>query len=586
MSIKYGGEYGSGSIYGIRVTTNGEQTIQKWVQVMAKASEMVGSLPEGGQLLLGSHTFNDGILGETVSAISYNQDDDTYEMASQFQADLRTSRRGKRGTGNQALASLLEKALAGNSKVIDVQIDELGGNEEQAFNLNSLTLELQRRLKEHPYHIQYDEQKKAVKIVPSEKGVEAASQIDLDNPDSFTLHNATDQTSGSLRKLLGSEEIYCLHVIGAADKDPEKVTRNYRNLGFLTQEVANAIYVLQGRPASPDTEYIIEPASGTDKHLSKIERTLDRAKRMKSMMGLDSDEEIADEVEQKIVMVRRPDTSFDDIGGCEDAKVELQTVVDSLRDPEAYRRWGAKPTRGVLLYGPPGTGKTELVKATAHDAEAALFVVTVADIMHSLYGKAERFVQAVFDRARKEAPSLMFFDELDAIARVRDNSDSVTSRIVSTLLTNMQGIEEKEEPIVVIGTTNRLDAIDPALKRAGRLDHLIEVPLPNEAARKRIFEIKMQAALKRARRDDIFASDFSIDEIVTKTPKFSGADLEEILRRALNQKVREERAYIRGEGPIPGPVNLEDVLAALRRYEPIRVEKERETAGFKVSTKR
>ncbi len=232
------------------------------------------------------------------------------------------------------------------------------------------------------------------------------------------------------------------------------------------------------------------------------------------------------------------DSSFDEVGGQEEAKRELQAICLAIRDPQAYRRWGARPPKGVLMYGPPGTGKTLLARCLAQEAGAHFVHVRATDISSKWYGEAERRLQSVFDQARRQAPSVLFFDEIDAVARAREDAHEATHRVVSTLLENMDGLEEARG-IVVIAATNRPEAVDTALTRPGRFDRLVEVPLPNRVARQSIFRVHLGKAERQAGRSLFQPIDrLGWEQLLDATEDFSGADIAETVRRALEVKVR------------------------------------------------
>ena len=247
-----------------------------------------------------------------------------------------------------------------------------------------------------------------------------------------------------------------------------------------------------------------------------------------------------------------PGASFDDVGGQEEAKRELQAICLAIRDPEAYRRWGARPPKGVLLYGPPGTGKTLLARCLAREAGARFVHLRAADITSKWYGEAERRMQGAFDQARKQAPAVIFFDEIDAIARSRDDSHEATHRVVSTLLENMDGLEESKG-VIVIAATNRPETVDPALTRPGRFDRLVEVPLPDRSGRRAIFQVHLRKAESNAGRrlfDELTGAGW--DRLLDASEGFSGAEIEETVRRALEAKVR--------EGATEGEIGLTELL--------------------------
>ena len=149
-----------------------------------------------------------------------------------------------------------------------------------------------------------------------------------------------------------------------------------------------------------------------------------------------------------------------------------------MKNPELYRKWGTKPPKGIILYGDPGTGKTLLAKALASQAEARFFHVEASDVASKWYGESEKMVKDIFRLASRNGDkTIIFFDEIDAIAPPREGAHEATQRVVSTLLENMDGIASHDN-VMVVASTNRLESIDPALLRPGRFDRWVEVPLP------------------------------------------------------------------------------------------------------------
>lgn len=230
-----------------------------------------------------------------------------------------------------------------------------------------------------------------------------------------------------------------------------------------------------------------------------------------------------------------PAASFNDVGGLAEAKAELESVCLALSNPDAYRRWGARPPKGVLLYGPPGTGKTMLARCVAGQAQAAFFHIRAVDVASMWYGQAERRVQDAFDRARRAAPAVVFLDEVDALTPPRETAHEASHRVVSTLLENLDGLRPLEG-VVVLAATNTPQSVDAALLRPGRLDRLIEVPLPDDAARIQILNVHMRRAERRAGRTLFARGD--LRQLARATAGMSGAELEETVRRALEARVR------------------------------------------------
>jgi transitional endoplasmic reticulum ATPase len=227
------------------------------------------------------------------------------------------------------------------------------------------------------------------------------------------------------------------------------------------------------------------------------------------------------------VMVQMPDVRWSDIGGVGDAQQKLREGVElPLKDPEAFRRLGIRPAKGFLLYGPPGTGKTLLAKAVAREAEANFIATKSSDLLSKWYGESEQQIARLFARARQVAPCVIFIDEMDSLVPARGGGAGephVTERVVNTILAEMDGIEEMQS-VVVIGATNRPTLIDPALMRPGRLDELIYVPVPDKAGRRHILGIHT--------RKMPLAKDVDLDDLAGRTEKFTGADLEDLVRRA------------------------------------------------------
>ncbi|KAF9436823.1 AAA ATPase cdc48 [Entomortierella beljakovae] len=243
-------------------------------------------------------------------------------------------------------------------------------------------------------------------------------------------------------------------------------------------------------------------------------------------------------------VVEVPTTTWNDIGGLEKVKQELQeTVQYPVEHPEKFLKFGMSPSRGVLFYGPPGCGKTLLAKAIANECQANFISIKGPELLTMWFGESEANVRDVFDKARAAAPCVMFFDELDSIAKARGNSSGdaggAGDRVLNQILTEMDGMNAKKN-VFVIGATNRPDQIDGALLRPGRLDQLIYIPLPDEASR--------LAVLKSTLRKSPLSTEIDLTFIAKTTHGFSGADLTEICQRACKLAIRENiEADIRRE---------------------------------------
>ena len=250
------------------------------------------------------------------------------------------------------------------------------------------------------------------------------------------------------------------------------------------------------------------------------------------------------------VMVEAPQIRWDDIGGLDAARDRLREGVElPLKHPEAFRRLGIRPAKGFLLYGPPGTGKTLLAKAAAREAEANFIATKSSDLLSKWYGESEQQIARLFNRARQVAPTIIFIDELDSLVPARGGGlgePQVTERVVNTILSEMDGLEELQN-VVVIGATNRPTLIDPALLRPGRFDELIYVGVPDTAGRRRILAIHTEGMP--------LAADVDLEAIAQRTDRFTGADLEDLVRRAGLTALR--------RGIDTGTVTMADFEAAL-----------------------
>jgi transitional endoplasmic reticulum ATPase len=234
------------------------------------------------------------------------------------------------------------------------------------------------------------------------------------------------------------------------------------------------------------------------------------------------------------VFVEVPDVTWEDVGGLEDTKERLrETIQWPLDYPEVFQQLDMAAAKGVLLYGPPGTGKTLLAKAVANEAQSNFISIKGPELLNKYVGESEKGVREVFEKARSNAPTVVFFDEIDSIAGERGQrmgDSGVGERVVSQLLTELDGLEELED-VVVVATTNRPDLIDSALLRPGRLDRHVHVPVPDEEARRKIFEVHTE--------HKPLAEDVDLDALARRTEGYVGADIEAVCREASMAASRE-----------------------------------------------
>ncbi len=259
------------------------------------------------------------------------------------------------------------------------------------------------------------------------------------------------------------------------------------------------------------------------------------------------------------VFVEVPDTNWEQVGGLSDTKERLrETIQWPLEYPEVFESMDLDAAKGVLLYGPPGTGKTLLAKAVANEAESNFISIKGPELLNKFVGESEKGVREVFSKARENAPTVVFFDEIDSIAgeRGRQSGDSgVGERMVSQLLTELDGLEELED-VVVVATTNRPDLIDPALLRPGRLDRHVHVPVPDEDARRAIFAVHT--------REKPLADDVDLDELASETEGYVGADIEAVCREA---SMAATRQFIHSVDPDEAADSVGNVRVSREHFE-------------------
>ncbi|MFQ3285911.1 ATP-binding protein, partial [Natronomonas sp.] len=226
-----------------------------------------------------------------------------------------------------------------------------------------------------------------------------------------------------------------------------------------------------------------------------------------------------------------PETTFDDVGGLAEAKRVLTEAVEwPLAYSALFEATNTDPPSGILLHGPPGTGKTLLARALAGESAVNFVSVAGPELLDKYVGESEKAVREVFDRARQAAPSIVFFDEIDALAGVRGNDSEATERVVSQLLAELDGLAATPN-VVVVAATNRMESLDPALLRPGRLESHVEVPTPDQAARREILAV--HAA------DKPLGEDIDLDAVADRTDGLSGAELESVVREASMRAIRE-----------------------------------------------
>jgi len=273
-------------------------------------------------------------------------------------------------------------------------------------------------------------------------------------------------------------------------------------------------------------------------------------------------------LEKPVEQGKIPRVTYEDIGGMKDIIQKVRELIElPLKHPEVFKRLGIEPPKGVLLYGPPGVGKTLLAKAIANETNAYFMAINGPEIMSKYYGESEQRLREIFEEAKKHSPSIIFIDEIDAIAPKRDEVvGEVERRVVAQLLALMDGLESRGD-VMVIAATNRPNALDPALRRPGRFDREIEIPLPDKQGRLEILQIHT--------RNMPLSSDVDLERLAEITRGYTGADLAALVREAAMRALRRYLPMIDlSEEHIPSEIlesmeiRMEDFMAALREIVP------------------
>ncbi len=261
------------------------------------------------------------------------------------------------------------------------------------------------------------------------------------------------------------------------------------------------------------------------------------------------------------VLVQIPNVTWSDVGGLDELKEELRETVEwPLKHKEAFDYVDVKPPKGVLLYGPPGTGKTLIAKALAKTTESNFISIKGPELLSKWVGESEKGVREIFRKARQAAPCIIFFDEIDALVPRRSGGDSshVSENVVSQILTEIDGLEELHD-VLIVGATNRLDIVDEALLRPGRFDRIVEVPIPDAKSREHIFKIHT--------RKKPLDTDVKISEIVERTEGFSGAEIEAIANRAAIAALK-KHIESKSEDVKNIKISHQDVIDAIEKLKP------------------
>lgn len=296
-----------------------------------------------------------------------------------------------------------------------------------------------------------------------------------------------------------------------------------------------------------------------------MDKELDEHLRMPTLFLEEDDDDFDDDdlpgFSDKLFMdedffMEKPDISFEDVGGMEELKDEIRLkIIYPLENYEVYTKYGKKPGGGILLYGPPGCGKTYLAKATAGEINVNFMSVSISDILDMWIGRSERNLNLVFEIARRNAPSILFFDEVDALGASRSDMKHSSGRhVINQFLSELDGIDMNNDGVLVLAATNAPWHLDNAFRRPGRFDRILFVPPPDDAGKVEILKIIME---------DKPHSQLDYDAIVKHTKDFSGADLKAMVNLAIDEKLK--KFFKTGNQDL---ISTSDLVKAAKKHRP------------------
>ncbi|WP_254278683.1 AAA family ATPase [Haloarcula marina] len=389
-----------------------------------------------------------------------------------------------------------------------------------------------------------------VKVWPGDDGDGSSVRIDSD-----TRANAGVNIGDTVRVRAGS--VTAADAITIEPLDPLPGTDEYAHM-VRTQLVDQMVQVDERTHVDGLGTFVVRstepdgPVRVTDDTDVTIrQRPVDSGRRQRSTGGT-SDLTGAAETANTPPAETETGVSYEDIGGLDEELDRIREMIEMpLSEPETFRRLGIDPPSGVLLHGPPGTGKTLIARAVANEVDAYFDTISGPEIVSKYKGESEERLREAFERAEENSPAILFVDEIDSIAGSRDEDADMENRVVAQLLTLMDGLEDRGR-VVVIGATNRVDAVDPALRRGGRFDREIEIGVPGEAGRREILDVHT--------REMPVSDDVDADRIAAQTHGFVGADLASLTTEAAMSALRADRE--------DAEVTQADFDAALATVEP------------------
>ncbi|MBB3701284.1 AAA family ATPase [Flammeovirga yaeyamensis] len=387
---------------------------------------------------------------------------------------------------------------------------------------------------------------------------------------------ANSPSNIQLRKLLADTlldhnkyEEACLHyqmIIPHADQFPD-ILYKYSIAYYHTNRIDMAIVMLEEfvekNPTDLDALVLLSKSFIKENNISAA---IDVYQKVQAIDPNFSDEELdkhlkvsdnaLDEINSILEEPTKASVTFKDVGGMQKVKKEIDLkIIKPLQNADLYKAYGKKVGGGILLYGPPGCGKTFIAKATAGEVNAKFIHVSLNDILDMWMGNSEKNLHEVFENARQNTPCVLFFDEIDALGANRSNFKNTGGRnVINQFLQELDGAENDNDGVLILGATNTPWHLDPAFRRPGRFDRIIFIPPPDTEAREEILKLKL---------DGKPIGDIDYTKVAKKTEEYSGADMEAIIDIAIEKKL--EASF---EDGIPKPIETKDLVQGAKSHAP------------------
>ncbi len=406
----------------------------------------------------------------------------------------------------------------------------------------------------------------------NEKTIDGLLEALSHSPDNISLRYMLADNLLLLGRLDDAEEHYA-KIVGMTDETKAKIGLAQVYLKKAKYSACNVILeqILEREPRHVEVLILHAKAllreNSINKAISIYERALaidpngrddelDSHLRMRGHSDVDMDDQLdyLDETDDRFL--EKPDVDFSDVGGMDGVKKEIDMkIIKPLQHPELYKAYGKTAGGGILLYGPPGCGKTFIAKATAGEVKAKFISVGLTDILDMWIGSSEKNLHSIFELARNHTPCVLFIDEIDALGASRSNMKHTGgSMIINQFLQELDGIENSNENVLIIGATNTPWSLDTAFRRPGRFDRIIFVPPPDAESREAILGLKLK---------DKPTGIIDIHGIAKRTKNYSGADLDAVIDIAIEAKI--ESSFSDG---IPKPLETKDLIRAVKKHTP------------------